>query len=440
MNSIRRTLLARLIVGGTLATLIAAAGVYFMAYDEASGIFDSQLERMAYSLRDRLVERLDAASGGDEDTEHLVVIQVWDKAGTRLYVSHANIPMPERSQLGFSNLVTSQGEWRVFGLESTNQTVQVAQPLSVRRDLATRLALRTLTPILVLLPLVALLIWITVGRGLAPLLVLTRDLRGRRPGSLAPLPTSPLQEELQPMVGALNDLLARLERAMQGQRNFVADAAHELRTPLAALRLQAQNAVLAPTEHERAESLARLQAGIERAAHLVQQLLTLARQEPGEQARPFAPVDLAALARQAIADAAQLAAASQVDIGLLHVDPVSVQGDAEGLLTLLSNLLGNAIRYTPAQGKIDVSVRAAQQGALLEVLDTGPGISEAERSRVFDRFYRGAAAAASGSGLGLAIVKSIADAHGARVTLDARADGASGLRASVIFPEREPEP
>lgn len=440
MNSIRRTLLARLIVGATLATLIGAVGVYFMAYDEASGIFDSQLERMAYSLRDRLVERLDAASGGDDDDEHLVVIQVWDKAGTRLYVSHSNIPMPERSQLGFSNLATSQGEWRVFGLESTNQTVQVAQPLSVRRELATRLALRTLTPILLLLPLVGLLIWNTVGRGLAPLLGLAGDLRRRRPGSLAPLATSPLQEELQPMVGALNDLLARLERAMQGQRDFVSNAAHELRTPLAALRLQAQNAALAPTERERAESLVRLQAGIERAAHLVQQLLTLARHEPGELAGPLAPVDLTALARQAVADMAQLAAAGQVDIGLLHADPVSVQGDAEALLTLLSNLLGNAIRHTPPQGRIDVSVRAAPQGALLEVIDTGPGIAEGERSRVFDRFYRGQDHAASGSGLGLAIVSSIADAHGARVALDARADGASGLRVSVIFPQREPEP
>lgn len=438
MNSIRRSLLARLLIGGAIATLIGAAAIYFKAYDEASAIFDFQLERMAYSLRDRLVERLDEASGGGDDDEHLVVIQVWDNTGTRLYLSHANIDMPERSQLGFSDVVTAQGEWRVFGLQSTRQTVQVAQPLSVRRELAAQLALRTLTPVALLLPLGALLIWITVGQGLTPLLVLTRELRRRTPGSIAPLAPGRLPEELQPMVGALNDLLARLERALQGQRDFVADAAHELRTPLAALRLQAQNAALAVNESERAASLVQLQAGVDRATHLVQQLLTLARQEPGAHTPPFALVDLAALARQAVAEVAQLAAAGRIDIGMPRADPVDVQGDADALRTLLSNLLGNAIRHTPPQGRVDVSVSATSQGALLDVLDTGSGIAAEERGRVFDRFYRAQGDATPGSGLGLAIVKSVADAHGANVTLDARADGAQGLRVSVRFPVRMP--
>jgi len=431
MNSIRRTLFVRLLAGGAVAALLGTAAIYYRAYEEANALFDYQLEQMAFSLRERLVARIDAGALENDEHAHSFVIQIWNAEGTRLYLSHSRAHMPARVQLGFSNVTTPQGELRVFGLQSARQTVQVAQPMSARRELAAQLALRTLTPVALLLPLVALLIWITVGQGLAPLLVLTGELRRRAPGSLAPLAPGRLPEELQPMVAALNDLLTRLERAMQSQRDFVADAAHELRTPLAAVRLQAQNVELAASEAERTASLAQLRSGVDRAVHLVHQLLTLARQEPGAETRPFAPVDVAALAREAVADFSQLAAAGNVDLGLLRDDPVTVPGDAVALRTLLSNLLDNAIRYTPAHGRIDVCVSRTPAGALLEVLDTGPGIAADERDRVFDRFYRAPGNEAPGSGLGLAIVKNIAGAHGASVTLGERGDARAGLRVGV---------
>ncbi len=433
MTSMRRTLLLRLLAGGTLAVLAALAAIYFMAYSQANNLFDFQMERMGYSLRDRVISRL--GDSGDADTleEGRIFIQIWDKTGTQLYVSQDRLEMPVESRLGFANVATASGEWRTFGVQSANQTVQIAQPMSVRRDLAVKLALSMLIPVGLLIPVLGLLAWFTVGQGLAPLLALTGELRRRGPESHAALAVGRYPVELSPMVDALKDLLRRLELALQSQRDFVADAAHELRTPLAVIGLQAQNVELAANDHDRSRALAELRAGIDRAVHLVQQLLTLARQEPGAGPRAQDPTGLAQIAREVVAEFAQIATDKGVDLGLLKDDAVTVTGDSEGLRILMTNLVGNAIHYTPAGGRVDVSVSNASAGPVLEVLDTGPGIGEDERSRVFDRFYRTQGTGTAGSGLGLAIVKRIADAHGARVSLNAREDGQPGLRALVQF-------
>jgi two-component system OmpR family sensor kinase len=254
------------------------------------------------------------------------------------------------------------------------------------------------------------------------------------------LSESGLPREVQPLVGALNGLLGRLSQALAAQRSFIADAAHELRTPLTAVHLQAQLAERATDEAGRRAALADLKDGLERATRLVEQLLTLAREEPGVADRPPATVDLPALAREVVADLAPLAADKRIDLGLSADSPVQVRGDADALATLLSNLVDNALRYTPEAGRVDVGVASDGGRAVLSVRDSGPGIPEADRERVFDRFVRGSVTGAvRGSGLGLSIVKRIAERHGADIAVGPGLEGA-GVGISVRFPAAETSP
>jgi two-component system OmpR family sensor kinase len=244
---------------------------------------------------------------------------------------------------------------------------------------------------------------------------------------------------VRPLATSLNDLLARLQAAFATQRDFVADAAHELRTPLTALQLQAQLLERATDGGERDAALEELKRGLARAGHTVQQLLTLARQEPGAAALRREPVALSELVRDGVVAQMRLAEAQGIDLGVAEGDAVIVTGDVDALRILLGNLIGNAVRYTPRGGRVDVSCRLEDGQPVLAVADSGPGIPEAERERVFDRFYRRpgerTAGNESGAGLGLAIVRAIADRHLARVSLQDAALG--GLCVRVTFPAPE---
>jgi two-component system OmpR family sensor kinase len=252
------------------------------------------------------------------------------------------------------------------------------------------------------------------------------------------LPERDLPEEIQPLVTALNDLLARLGRTLAAQRNFVADAAHELRTPLTALRLQVQLAERAQEPVERASAFATLRQGLERATHLVEQLLTLARQEPEAADQPFAPVQLGELVHEVVSALEPLAAARSIDLGVTRNEGGTIRGARESLRTLVMNLVDNAIRYTPAGGRVDVASYREGARAVLAVTDTGPGVPPEERERVFDRFYRRVGSETSGSGLGLSIVRNIAQRHGAQVMLDS-GPAWRGLSVCVVFPPHEGE-
>ncbi|NUT13399.1 MAG: HAMP domain-containing protein, partial [Cupriavidus sp.] len=278
--------------------------------------------------------------------------------------------------------------------------------------------------------------WMAVGRGLRPLREIATEVRARDANTLAPLAVRPMPDEIAPLSAALNQLLARLSHAIDTQRAFVADAAHALRTPLAALQLQAQLVERADDGAARDEAIAKLRQGLERLTHLVTQLLTLARQEPGAAVPPHEPVDLHQLAAAVVAEMAQAALDRDIDLGLdgsAGATPAVVRGDADALRILLTNLLDNALAYIPAGGRIDVAVRRGADAGSVELVvsDNGPGIPAEERARVFDRFYRVADAPTGGSGLGLAIVAEIAQSHGARVMLE---DAEPGLRVRVVFP------
>jgi len=432
VSSLRARLLAWLL-GGVLA--VGAAGgwiVYRNALAEADAFFDYHLRQTALILRDEPVEYL-APQFPPADASYDFVVQVWSLDGVRVYLSRPHAVLPRITTLGFATVSTSEGRWRVFGVQALTRVIQVAQPMSVREQRAAELALQTLKPFALLLPLLALLIWFAVGHALEPLQRLTAQLKDRRVDALDPLADADLPEEVQPMVRALNDLLTRLSAALDRERAFMADAAHELRTPLTALHLQMDMLGRAIGESERAAAMITLSAGVQRAIRLVEQLLALARQEPRADA-PRVPVRLDDLAREIVGELVPLADAGGIDLGVAAAQPVTVLGDRGALATLLRNLVDNAVRYTAPGGRVDVSVEVPHEaGGRLTVTDNGPGIPREERARVFDRFYRRAGAEPPGSGLGLSIVKAIAESHGASVELT-DAPGGQGLSVVVAFP------
>jgi two-component system, OmpR family, sensor kinase len=432
VSSLRARLLASLLGG---VVLVGAAGgwvVYRNALAEADAFFDYHLRQTALILRDQPVEYLLSQQIAPADAAYDFVVQVWTLDGARVYLSRPHTELPEATTLGFSTVTTAEGRWRVYGAQALTRVVQVAQPMNVRSQRAAELALRTLAPFALLLPLLALFIWLAVGHALKPLGRLAGLVKARGVNSLEPLPQTPLPEEVQPLVAALNELLARLNAARARERDFMADAAHELRTPLTALYLQLGTLARAGSEAERAVAMQELAAGVQRAIRLVEQLLALAREAP-RPSPPHAPVALEPLAREIVAELVPLADARHVDLGLSTAQPLTVSGDPDGLRTLLRNLVDNAVRYSGAGGRVDVAVETDGAGrTTLGISDSGPGIPSAEHARVFDRFYRRAGTGPPGSGLGLAIVKAIADAHGATLTLGSGADG-RGLRVVVTF-------
>jgi len=431
MSSIRARLLVALIVLVALISLLAAGVTYRRVLIETSTLFDYQLRQMALSLRSQisLAPRIVELPPDQGDTDF--VVQIWDVFGARTYVSRPGLPMINQTVLGYADLNLRGQTWRAYGLQTADGVIQIAQPAKVREALARAAAERVVIPLIFLLPImIGAVAWI-VSRGLLPLRFVAAEVQRRDARTLAPLGIEHLPSEIEPLVGELNRLLERLQRAFSAQRAFIADAAHELRSPLTALRLQLQLLDRAPDEAERIEARARLGAAVERAIHLAEQLLALARSEP-EADIDFERVDLAAVAAEGIKDTHDLAVAKNIDLGLDAASDLYIQGNREALRTLVRNLVDNAVRYTPSGGSVQVRCSSTPTEAIFEVNDTGPGIAPADRERVFDRFYRRAAAQEGGTGLGLAIVKAIAERHGATVDLGEAPGG--GLRVRVAFP------
>jgi len=432
MKSIRTRLLIALIILVAFISLLTATVTYRRVLNETSTLFDYQLRQMALSLRNQisLAPRIEVPPDeGDTD----FVIQIWDVFGARTYLSRPGLPMINQTVLGYADLSLRGELWRAYGLQTTNGVIQIAQPVRVREGLARAAAERVVVPLILLLPIMILAVAWIVNRGLLPLRYVTAEVQRRDVRSLRPLGSANLPREIEPLVGELNRLLARLQDAFSAQRAFISDAAHELRSPLTALRLQLQLLDRAPDEAARLEARERLGAAVERAIHLVEQLLTLARTEPQETGAELQSVDLSAAAAQGIMDTHDLAVARNIDLGLDAAPNIMVRGDGEALRTLVRNLVDNGVRYSPPRGSVRVRCRSTAEGALLEVTDTGPGIAPADRERVFDRFYRRTAAQESGTGLGLAIVKAVALRHGARILLEDSPGG--GLHVSVSFPK-----
>jgi two-component system OmpR family sensor kinase/two-component system sensor histidine kinase QseC len=449
-GSIRARLLVWLL--GTLALGAAVMGgvTYRGVRGEIEELFDYQLRQMALSLRDQ--GAIDVVQAHALDGEGFdFVVQIWTVDGRTIYSSRAYTELPARAVLGFADVAVGAHTWRTYSVPAGDRVIQVAQPLQIRQQLAVGAALRSVAPLLLIAPLLALALWWVVARALRPLQRVASDVRERDADSLEPLVLAGLPSEVSPLVQALNALLLRLGDSFDTQRAFVSDAAHELRSPLTALRLQIGRLRRAPDAAGREAALQALSSGVERAVRLVEQLLTLARSEPGAASPQTELLDLHELVRQAVADVVPQAVArdSVIELAGGATQPedgaVQVRGERAALSALVRNLADNAVRYSPPGSTVLVRVAAEDGAPGLWVDDAGPGIPPHERERVFHRFYRRHPAAddaaapdqaagptAEGTGLGLAIVRSVAQRHGARVTL--HTSPAGGLRVRVRFP------
>jgi signal transduction histidine kinase len=434
-GSIRRQLLLGLSSALVAAGVAVGVFAYLNALQEVDAIFDDQLTQIAFAVHTQGHPNHYEEDHGPHP-EFEFVTQVWRPDGTLVFHSRfedRSLLLPFARRPGFSTLNILGEEWRIFASIGRFGIVQVGQPLEQRRALARSFAGRIVLPYLLLLPLMGALFWWVLRRGLAPLNEATRAVTQKNADALEPLPVDHLPSELRPLLSALNGLMGRLDDSLSAQRRFTADAAHELRSPLTALKLQVQLLERSTDEAGRVQAIENLKGGLERAIHTVQQLLSLARLEPG--AKPFAqePLDLLALARQVAGDYALIAENRGIDLGVEADIAVRLRGDREALRILLSNLVDNALRYTLAPGRVDIRVERLAACARLCVEDNGPGIPESDRERIFDRFYRVPGQGGRGSGLGLSIVKTVAEQHGASLALGNGPDG-QGLSVQVIFP------
>jgi len=441
VNSLRARLIAGVVGLVTVIWLGVTLAAWLETRHETEEILDAHLAQAAALLTAFVGHE------ADELDEHLptnrylhkVTFQVWD-GGRKLLVHSANAPdhRLSASDHGFSDASFDGDRWRVFSQWSDDgrYLVQVGETFDVRDDISRELAGHLLAPLAVALPLLALGLALLIGRGLRPLSTLADDIGRRDANRLDQVDTARAPSELKPVLDRLNQLFARLSRSIELERRFTADTAHELRTPLAAMRTHAQVAQGATSVDEREAAISHVIEATDRATHLLEQLLTLARLDAPAASQSFVACDLRQIARTVLAAAAPAALLKQIEVELVEGPSVAVPGDPTLLGVLLRNLIDNAVRYSPP--KVGVGVTAGLTAAgepFVAVSDQGPGIPPAERSRVLDRFHRIAGSGASGSGLGLSIVARIAELHGARLELDSSPDG-KGLGARVVFSSR----
>jgi two-component system OmpR family sensor kinase len=413
------------------------AGTYALTRSQVGRMFDEELRQVALAVHVREdnagQRRVRIARPGFS-----LSVRAYDASG-RTYFETLMPSLPSDTPFvfteGLTNIETADGPWRFYTHVTSDGIVQVGQPLATRDALARELSIPVLMPILMLIPLLAALIAWALRRGLGPLQDASRSVSDRDVSRLDPLPTKGVPGELLPLIQQINALLERLDTSLDAQRRFLADAAHELRSPVSALALQAQLAQRAQTPEARAAALDELRQGTERTRRLVQQLLDFARLEPGVPSGPLLPVDLARIARDVVGGYASQADERSVDVGAETAGPAYVSGIEAELQSLVANLVDNALRYAPAATSVTASVKQTGATVELSVVDAGPGIPVAERGRVFERFHRLAGDGTPGSGLGLSIVKSIAERHEATIRLEDATSDASrpGLAARVTF-------
>jgi two-component system sensor histidine kinase QseC len=427
--------------------------------EEAQELFDARLATSGRVLEALLARQVETATiatpvvitlpgpleASPHDTPNVlghyyetkIAFQVWSSASA-LLVRSASAPETPFAPLatGFSDQTFAQQSWRVFTLRSGAVWIQVAERNDIRSELSEKLALAATGPLIVGVPVLLVLLGLLIRYGLAPLASLAQQIETRRPDALTPIALGRAPAEVVPVLSALNRLLGRVSNALERERRFTADAAHELRTPLAGLKVHAQNAVRAASPAERQASLDRMLVGLDRTIHLSEQMLALSRAAVAAgQADAATGVSLRQMVTDALDNLKPRVAERRTRVQV-RCEPAEsgfeVTGDPQQLRSLVSNLVDNALRYGPVDGTVTIELRTATRETTLAVEDEGPGIPEHLRERVFESYYRVPGSAGSGSGLGLAIVKEVAQAHGARVAIGAGAGG-TGTRIVVTF-------
>jgi two-component system, OmpR family, sensor histidine kinase QseC len=445
--------MAAVLLAGAIAGLLS----HRASLHEADELFDARLAQTAQTLSEAPARPGDFGRRGmhdDDDEEEddweeeieaprttlhpyqsRVMYQVWREGmgRLRLVLRTANAPaapLARRWAAGFDNIALDGETWRLFTLNDGDTVVTVGESLAVRGELARKIAWRNTLPFLMVTPLLAFLASWAVRRTLAPLRQLASELDHRQPEHLDPLEIPAAPDELQPIVKSLNDLLARVSSAMERERRLTSDAAHELRTPLAGLAAQLDAGALAGDAEELRASLLRARQGVTRLGTLTDRLLTLARLDAAN-VQVDTRADLALAARTVCADLAPMALSRDVEMSLAADTTASVRGQAEWLEILVRNLVDNALRHAPPDGQVEVAVTKGSHGIQLSVADNGPGVPDAELSRLGERFHRLAPDSEEGTGLGLSIVRRIAELAGAEVRFANRPQG--GLLAEVKF-------
>lgn len=436
MTSIRRRVLISVFSVLTLATVASGIATYHSIRSELDELYDANMKQLAVTssgmVADTGVYHAPPHSEEWPHGEQIFLVQIWD--GDKLqYSTHPIADLPLQENAGFGRVFFHDKKWTYYQEDIQGRTIQVAQELGERRDVIREVYNAVILPTIIQFPIAFILLWILIGYGFRPLTRISNLIQERTATYMHPIPTGDVPKEINSLVTALNDLLGRLNVAMESQRQFTADAAHELRTPLTAVRLQLDLLQRSKTEEDRQESLSTLERGVSRSIHLVHQLLELARQEPENTLRPFTSVNLNQLILESVEGHSTLAENKSVSLQheLANIGPI--QGDAPSLLVMINNLLSNAIIYTKHNG--DVLVRSFSEGGQigLDIADNGIGIDQADRERIFDRFFRVTGTEASGSGLGLSIVKNIADHHGIKISILNGLNG-GGTCFRLIFP------
>jgi two-component system OmpR family sensor kinase len=432
MKSLRLRLILLFGIAIVAAAALQFATSFNAAMTEANKLFDYHMQQMALALQDSNFEQIEQRTlPGITNSNFDFVVQVWSEDGARVYQSRSHRSLPLQAILGYSTVTLENGDWRVYAVRANKRVVQVAQKIDTRRDRAISLALSALWPVIPVSLLLFAAAWWVVSTALAPLNRIGQELANRNADSIAPVSDQGVPQEVSLLVTELNSLLARMAQALQSQQQFVADAAHELRSPITALRLQVQTLARSKDELALAQGVTRLMGGVDRAARLVEQLLALAREEPSAINAELLRVSLSNCVELAIADVSPFALSKNISLRPKLQASAIITGDAESLRVMVRNLLDNAIRYIPENGQVQIDLSADKAGVQLLIQDSGEGIPLQDRARIFDRFYRVPGTNTSGSGLGLAIAKSIADRHKASMEL-ADAD-LGGLAVRIRF-------
>jgi two-component system OmpR family sensor kinase len=447
MHSIERHLTWWILGAAALGAALMGGVSYRVILSDLNATLDENLRAVALAVADHgsapATGATDPAAHAGVDGAEIVVAE-WTPQGQLTFSSDARVALRFRGQAGLERQRLQGTDWDTYTVVRSGHVVQAAQRAQFQQEEAAETATSLFLPFALVFGVAAVLLILALRRGLAPLDRTAADVAARSANSLAPIDAAHLPREIAPLVVALNGLMQRQADSLQVRQRFVADAAHELRTPITALRLQLQLLQGAADDASRQTAIEALQAGVDRAQHLAEQLMDLSRAEPGAQPAPSRRLELAPLAQSAVARFNDRAESRGIDLGARVESPGALTGDAEQLRVLLDNLVGNALRFTPRGGVVDVVVANADGCAVLRVIDDGPGIPAEARDQVFERFHRApgvapAHAGESGSGLGLAIVKAIAEAHGAQVTLHTGGHG-RGLEVRVVFPAVQPAP
>jgi len=425
MASLRNRLIAG-IGAFVLATGLVAGSVAFKwSFDETIELQDSVLVQIGALVASREVP-LPLSTGAPVDAEARITVEELGKSGMN--------DLPSDLPDGLQTVARGGEAWRLLvRTRADGSRVAVGQPADIRDHTAMGTALRTVLPLAALIPCLTLLVAIVANRTLRPVQHLADRLDRERGDRFDALPLAGMPAELRPFIASINRLLGRVTTMVDQQRRFIADAAHELRTPIAALSFQAENLERVGVPAESRERLHVVTQGIRRVAHLLEQLLALARYE-SEAATPV-PVACDQIARDCVAELLPLASARDIDLGFERLEPVVVRAEATALAIVLRNLLGNAVRHTPVGGRIDVDLHRNGDTAVIRVTDSGPGIADEDLERVFEPFFRGGDQGGEGTGLGLSIARRIVDGFGGTISLENKgAPEAAGLRVTVALP------